>query len=264
MLIFFLSYFSYGTFANENNKKSEEENNDPCGGEYALINLVNRPTVADSTCVVPPYHIVIEDGYQSVSLKNEGHGFNLPELEIRFGLLGESEIVIAPPNYIQQPNGGLGFTMLGIKHRFGYSKNWVLSGETLLTLPSGSDVNGNGGTGITLNALFSYNLTNTIFFQTVFGISSQTLSKSSGSARYNSFNPDLILGWQPVKRLLFYGEVYGQTNTSPSEGPGYNADTGFLYLLTKNVEIDFSVGTSLSGNLGSFKNYLGIGSAFYI
>ena len=43
---------------------------------------------------------------------------------------------------------------------------------------------------------------------------------------------------------------------------GWNADGGVQYLVTPNVEVDLSVGFSLAGTLGEFRNYVSLGMGF--
>lgn len=262
LLILCLSFSNF-SFADKEKKKSSDDD-DPCAGDYAILSIVNRPTVADSACVMKPGQSMFETGYQSLLLLTSERGYNFPELQYRYGIGKETELSIIAPNYIHQPDPGLGPTTIGFKHRFKYTKNWVLTGEILITPPTGSNNNGNSDTGYAINGIYSLNLTDTIALDTMFGVSSQTLSNADGGGRYNSFNPDFIFSWQPIKRILLYYEIYGETRTSPTSGAGFNEDIGITYALTQNWEVDASFGNNISGDLGGFKNYWGIGTAFSI
>ena len=136
--------------------------------------------------------------------------------------------------------------------------------DGLVILPTGSSLYGSSGVGGTLSGIAEWEITSNIAFTAMLGITSQTTSSSSGGERFTSLLPDLVLSWQAYPALQFYGEVYGQTKTSPTEGPGYNFDAGVQYLITPNFEIDAEDGFRLSGNLGGFKNFIGIGMGFQI
>lgn len=57
---------------------------DPCD---SLLNLVNRPTVADSACVVPVHKVEMEFGTQYQRLyQSPNHQLNYPQSVLRFGL----------------------------------------------------------------------------------------------------------------------------------------------------------------------------------
>ena len=91
------------------------------------------------------------------------------------------------------------------------------------------------------------------------GFATQTTSVDAGGERFNSFNPDFLVSWQTSSNFQLYAEFYGQTKTSPENSDGYNADGGFQYLLTENIEIDIEYGVRLAGELGGFSHYFGAG-----
>src|SRR5579872_4786840 len=95
-----------------------EEIPDPCDGPAALLALVNRPTVADSACVVPFEKGLIEAGFQYQNLKGGKRAYNFPETVLRLGLPARTELIINFPNYIRQtirPHAGWGPTAVGLK-----------------------------------------------------------------------------------------------------------------------------------------------------
>ena len=75
---------------------------------------------------------------------------------------------------------------------------------------------------------------------------------------YKTFNPDASLGWYTKNWLQLYAEAYGQLNTGPQLGPGYNVSTGLLFLLNE-MALDVEVGHRMSGQLGGFRVYYGGG-----
>lgn len=128
-----------------------------------------------------------------------------------------------------------------------------------MTLPSGNATYGSRGTGVAVNGIVNYTPTDNTSLAMMMGVSSQTLARASGGARYASVNPDFVATWAPLKRVQLYAEVYGQSRASPNDSWGWNADGGIQYLVTPNVEIDSEVGYRLAGDLGGFQRYVGVG-----
>lgn len=241
---------------------SAGEVSDPCAGPSSLFALVNRPSAADSACVVPFEKGIIEGGVQYQNLKGGKKGYNLPQAELRLGLPLMTELVIVAPNYTRQtkiPHAGWGPTVVGLKHELGYNAKWLGAVEGLLTLPSGSEAFGSDSVGGTLNGIVDYSINDKLTLTFMLGISTQTLAYGSGGQRYNSLNPDLLLSWQINDKFQSFGEVYGQSKASPTSGAGFNADAGIQYLFTPNLVSDFEVGQRISGKLGQFNNYVGAG-----
>lgn len=236
----------------------------PCSGSSALLNIIDRPTVGDSVCVVPNKQAVLEVGYQYQQLTHSGYAQNFPEAVFRLGLPSDNEFVILLPNYNYQtttPRAGFGATTLGLKHMLGYTATLTTSVEGLLTLPSGSDGFGSHSLGAAANGVISYTLNPQFSLTFMLGISSQTQSSASGGGRYTSINPDLVLSYLPKEKLLFYVETYAQTYTSPTSGTGANMDTGFVYLLQPHITLDIEIGQRITGSLAGFEHYVGTGAA---
>jgi len=238
---------------------------DPCAGKSALLNIVDRPTAADSACVVPQKEVVIESGLQYQKLKGPGYAENFPEAVLRFGLPFHNEFVWVLPNYIHQslmPHSGATATTVGIKHEIGYNTQWLGTVESLITLPTGSPAFGSESVGAAVNGIISYTPNTLWNISFMLGVTSQTESHASGGERFQSVNPDWVLTYNASSKLNFYLEVYGQSKTAPSEGSGFNTDGGVLYLLHPNISVDFELGQRLSGDLGGFSHYVGAGISF--
>jgi hypothetical protein len=255
-----LNYFLWGSGGNA----FADTVSNPCAG---LLAIVDRPTVADSACVVPYGNIVGEFGYQYQELRMDGQQQNFPEAEIRLGLPGNNELVVLLPNYIHQTKpsqSGDSATTVGIKHEIGYTQHWLGAVESLFLLPSGSNNFGSEGLGVTVNGIISYTFNPQFNLTFMLGETSQTTSNSQGGKRYTSTNPDLVFTWSPMEKIDIYAEVYGQSNTGPDAGSGFNFDGGIIYLLSKNLTIDIEYGQRLSGALGGFNHYIGAGFAIFI
>ena len=192
--------------------------NNPCAG---LLSIIDRPTIADSACVVPYGNLVGEFGYQYQELRLDGQQQNFPEAEIRLGLPGNNELAVLLPNYIHQTKPlqtGDSAVTVGIKHEIGYTQRWLGTEEGLIRLPSGGNNFGSDGLGVTVNGIISYTFNPQFNLTFMFGESSLTTSSSQGGQRYTSTNPDLVFTWSPNKKVDIFAEIYGQTNTGPNAG----------------------------------------------
>ncbi|MFI5293554.1 MAG: transporter [Thermodesulfovibrionales bacterium] len=241
----------------------------PCAGPAALLALLDGPTVSDSACVVPFGHVILETDVQRAYLRAPGGtADNYPEAELRIGLPGNNEFVFLPPNYNRQraryspASSGLSAVTTGIKHEIGYTTKWLGAVEALFTLPSGGAAFGSQGLGAALNGILTYSLTAAIGLSLQVGVSSQTEPGLAGGRRFTSLTSNLVATWQPIPKLEFYDEIFGQTKTGPGEGAGYNMDGGIQYLITPSWEVDVEEGVRLIGNLGGFTHYHGFGLKF--
>lgn len=234
---------------------------DPCTGPNELLALVDRPTIGFSACTVPYKKAVLETGYQYQQLIQKGYQQNLPEAEFRLGLPSNTELTILLPNYIHQtvsPHSGFSGASAGLKHEFGFTDSTVYTGQFLIALPSGSNSFGSHGTGAQINAIVSHNLSEHVGVTGMLGVSSLTQSSGDGGGRYSSINPDLVLSYG-VNELVLYLEFFGESKTAPDQHSGFMMDTGIVYLLRKNLEVDIEVGQRLSGKIGGFNHYVGAG-----
>ncbi len=243
----------------------------PCSGSSALLGLLDRPTVGDSTCVVPEGMTVIEAGATAGNVYGSPGGQidTLPNLELRWGLPGNSEFVWLPPNYQYQSLNagaqgpaqtihGFGPTTIGIKHSLGYTEHWQWTAEALATLPSGDSTFGSHGVGGAVNGIVSYG-NGPLGVSLMVGMTSETEPTAAGGQRFQSFNPDLVVTWAATSRLQFYGEVYGQSHAGYGLGWGSDFDGGLQYLVNPDFEVDLEEGVRLQGQLGGFSNYTGVG-----
>lgn len=254
--IFIINYgMAFNVFA--------ETVDNPCGGPSALLNIVDRPTVGDSACVVPFKEALLELGYQYQQLSHSaGYQQNFPEAGLRIGLPVNNELVLILPNYIHQsmaPHSGFGATTIGIKHEIGYTKTWLGAAEALFTLPSGSTAFGSQNMGTAVNGIINYTFNPMFSLSFMLGVTTQTESKLNGGERFTSINPDMVLTYVFTPKINFYGEVYGQSKTRLGEGSGFNFDGGLLYLPLPYLEVDLEVGQRISGNLNGFNHYIGTG-----
>jgi hypothetical protein len=255
------------TFFGMNTALLAEPTDDPCAGESALLNLVDRPTASDSACAVPLSKGIIEAGIEYQKLYSSGYQTNFPAAELRVGLPANNELSILLPNYLHQtvrPYSGNTATEIAIKHEIGYNKNWLGAVEAVFTPPSSNAAFGSDGFGTAINGIVSYTFNEKFNFNFQLGASTQTASSYNGGQRYNSINPDAVFTYSPTKKIDTYIEVYGQTKTSSDQTSGFNSDVGVLFLILPKVEIDVEIGQRISGTLAGFNHYVGTGFAVEI
>ena len=241
---------------------------DPCDG---LLATLDRPTVADSPCVVKSGHAIAELGYQTGPVK--GSDINrlsfYPQAELRFGLPENWELKLFPPNYNMTTQrafvggghiDGFGDTSFGIKHQFGSFGGFLVSADVKLTIPTGQIAFSSGGTQANIQGIVSYDLTPALGISGLLGISTLTnRTNNGGVARFTSVNPDVVITYLMNEKLQLYGEIYGNTKTAADQGLNYSIQGGAQYLITKNVEVDASGGVLLHGPAGVQSRFVNFG-----
>ncbi len=237
---------------------------DPCAGPSGLLAELDRPTVADSACVVQPGRAILEMGYAHLNT-DAGTRQTLPQAELRFGLPHRNEFVFLPPNatYAGNEKGGetdYSATVMGFKHEWGYTRRWIYTGEVLFTAPGTHNVSGaTDGWGTAVNGIVAYSPTPSVSLGLMLGVTNQY---DLQGRRYTSLNPDFTASWLINPRLQLYAEVYGQTHTAQGAGSGWDTDGGVQYLLTRRIELDAEIGQQLSGALGGYHHYWGMGAGW--
>lgn len=233
---------------------------DACGGPGALLAVLDRPTVGDSTCVVPAGKLVLEAGINVGSAAGaSGRLRTFPNAELRWGLGAHTEAVYLPPNETQLPGvSGTTASVIGIKHLLGQHGSWQWSGEALVTTASGSSALGSAHPGVAVNGIASDSI-GPVGVSFMLGASSESMPQAAGGQRYTSLNPDFVLTWGPGGRMQWYGELYGATHTAYGTGYGVNADGGVQFLVTPALEVDLERGVQWRGTLGGLGHYTGVG-----
>lgn len=242
-----------------------------CSGPSSLLAVIDRPTAADSGCVVPQGLTDIELGATAGRLSGPpgGRFDNLPDLAVRWGLPADWELVWLPPNAQRESLDataggpaktirGFGPTTIGTKHVLGYGEHWQWTAEVLATLPSGDSRFGSRGLGSAVNAIAGYG-DGRLGVSLMAGFTSETEPTAAGGRRFQSFNPDLVVTWASSSRLQLFAEIYSQSHSGYLQGWGANADGGVQYLVTPHLVVDVEEGVGIAGSLGGFANYMGAG-----
>lgn len=104
----------------------------------------DRPSVADSSVVVPRAYFQVENGL--LITKTQGpYVLDLPETNLRFGLLEKTELRFSVPDYFHTLSGspsisGFGDSAVGVKQQLGpLPENWNLAIIFFVSLPTGAE-----------------------------------------------------------------------------------------------------------------------------
>jgi Putative MetA-pathway of phenol degradation len=104
----------------------------------------DRPSVSNSSVVVPQGGFQVENGL--LVTNTEGNSFvDLPESNLRYGLLAKTELRLGVPDYYANlPLGtsttsGFGDLTLGVKQQLGLLRGFDLSAIVFLSFPTGAN-----------------------------------------------------------------------------------------------------------------------------
>lgn len=248
------------TVASAVTPQGSHESGDPCA-DGNILTYFKRPTVITSACPVPYGKFTLESGLQYNSYVSKGEGLTYPQAKVRIGLPWRSELSVILPSEITNSYthiSGLSSAEIGLKHNIAYTDHWSTAIRALYLPASGSKHYGTSSDGFALNGILAYKIYQ-INITAMASVATLSTPKAMGGKRFNTFNPDIAMGWYITHWLQLYGEVYGQTRSAPNLGAGYNLDTGFLFLMTKYIAADIEVGQRLYGQLGNFNTYYGTG-----
>ena len=245
---------------------------DSCAGPYALLNILDRPTISDSVCAVKKGKILTELGYDYQI--ETGNDFNtletLPQIELRYGTGHNIELKLFPPNYKLLTTYTAGKTSrifgysnagLGVKYEFEYGKKWGIAADTAVMFPSGTTDFGSNGTGVIVNGIFAYNINADISVGVQIGLFH--LFNPVYSIQQTSVNPIIVVTDQLnqiTDRLQIYAECYNTIDIMHDNGIMSSIDAGVQYLLSQDIEIDLEAGHNLADIPYNNTTYVGFGT----
>jgi hypothetical protein len=121
----------------------------PSGAEPVVLST-DRPTVANSSVVVPLGGFQVENGLLLTNSAGQNI-FDLPETNLRYGLLHKTELRLAVPDYYHNFSSGpaapsgFGDLALGVKQQLGPFGRFNLSAIVFLSFPTGASGVTSGG-----------------------------------------------------------------------------------------------------------------------
>lgn len=232
-----------------------------CG---SITSLVTRGTVTYPSCAVPRNHVLIQGGYNNLSVKRGGHVATYPNSQIRFGTSVQGlELDIVPPTFeritpaVGQRTGvtdvGAGLTYqlpnVGPIHA---TVNGLVYAPTA-DRGFGSRTGSNYQAGLNLGtSLLGFDIGGTAGFQS-------TIDPLT-NRRYKAFVPSLQVGHQLIFGTAFV-EAARYSRTTPFGNPEMLYTGGYRVPVSDRAQLDAEYSTTPS-LLGKRAHSIGGGFAF--
>jgi len=221
----------------------------------------DRPSVTDSSVVVPEGGFQLESGLLASNLGN-GAVLDLPESAIRYGLLPRTELRLTVPDYFYSLSSagaaasGFGDAAFGAKHQLGPLGGFDVSIVAFLSLPTGAQQISSHGYDPGLQLPWSHGFAGA---WTVAGQIAAYWATVSGRRDFTT-EVTVLLDRQLSTRCDVFAEM---ALDSPQRGGSrQQLHAGTSYKLTPNQQIDFHMAAGLSR--AAPRNYLGIGYSFLL
>ena len=222
----------------------------------------DRPSIADWSPVVPRGALQIESGLQATD--NTGQWtLDLPETLVRYGLIENTELRLAVPNYfLHQPvagstTSGFGDLGIGVKQQLGTLAGFNLLLIPLLTLPTGARGISSGGYDPGLQLPWARSLTSD---WTVAGQLAAYWPTEDGSRNYTT---ELTVLIDRQLRVPWDAFIEYAADIPRRGGSRQLLHAGTAYKLAPHHQIDFHVAVGLThaaprGFVGVGYSYLGL------
>jgi hypothetical protein len=216
----------------------------------------DRPDLTDGTGTVPRGHVQFESGYSRVTFRSGTSSYSVPELLMRFGIVGRFELRVGDSYESSPAPNGSGWTDLQLGTKIGLlpqvGNRPAISAEAFVSVPTGSDaVSAHRALpGAALLAQWDSPGDWTIGAE---------IQAQRGDEAGISWIPSLSIQFHPGDRLQFYGEFVSlqSTASAPPQEAYYN--TGVLLRITDNLQADAHFSAGL--NHAAASRILGFGLA---
>ena len=235
----------------------------PCAGQApkSLPPIdTDRPDLTDGTATVARGHLQVESGYTVVTSRSDLKSFSVPELLARIGVFAGAELRIAATfRSLDQSNSSLASSgwddlQLGTKIRLlpQVGNRPSISMEAFASLPTGAKTIAAG------RALPGAALLAQWDSDGPWSVGAE-LQAARGAEDGVSWTPSLSIQFRPADAVQFYGEFYSlQSTGAGSPGESY-FNSGVLYLLSNDVQVDARIGIGL--NHAATQHSFGVGIA---
>jgi len=227
------------------------------GGDSELIISTDRPSVANSSIVVPKGVFQLENGLLVSRLQGQTI-LDLPESSLRFGLLKTTELRLALPDYfdtVGRSASGFGDTAIGVKQQLGPIHNLNLSPIFFVSLPTGAQAISSHGYDPGLQFPWSRSLSSN---WTASGQAAFYWPTQAGSRNFTS-EATFVLDRQLTKPWDAFVEYAGDF---PARGGSRHIlHFGSSYKLAPRHQIDFQAAAGLSNSAADY--FIGAGYSFF-
>ncbi|MBX9688848.1 MAG: transporter [Candidatus Obscuribacterales bacterium] len=220
----------------------------------------NRPSFCQSAFVVPMGSIQLENGALYQHFQHGLTYFDLPENQLRIGLLEKTELQVFNPEmvlYNQSAStfaGASGLGELGLKHQFGPFKRLTASLVSALNVPLGAKF----VSGTTVQPVFRVPFCLSLNKNwSLCGMQSIILSNSRGDIQWQPF---FMLSRSLGKKAAAFAE-YAAFFQQNSHGPAQSiSHFGAIYKLNRQHQLDLHFGFGLSSSAPSA--FVGFGYSY--
>ena len=226
-------------------------------GGSDLVISTDRPSVANSSTVVPKGIFQVENGFLVTRLQGQTI-LDLPESSVRFGLLKRTELRLAVPDYFDTVGGspsGFGDSAVGVKQQLGPIHSLNLSVIFFLSLPTGAQSISSHGYDPGLQFPWSRSLSAN---WTASGQAAFYWPTQAGSHNFTG-EATFVLDRQLTKPWDTFVEYAGDF---PERGGSRQIlHFGSSYKLAPRHQIDFQVAAGLSNSAPDY--FIGAGYSFF-
>jgi hypothetical protein len=215
----------------------------------------DRPSVTDSSVVVPPGSLQFENGFMEAA--NQGQQtFDGPETLLRFGAASKTELRLNVPDYLGQTGAGSGFGDLavGVKQQLGPAAGFDASLVLTLSLPTGARGISSGGYDPSVQLPWSRSLSPNWTAAGMLSVYWPTEGARRDVAGESTFLFDRQLT-KPWDAFVEYAGDFPERG-----GPRHLLHFGTSYKVTPHQQVDLHVGVGLSA--AAVDHFIGIGYSF--
>jgi hypothetical protein len=225
--------------------------------EETSVNITtDRPSVANSSIVVPQGGLQIENGVLAANLGN-GTTVDLPESNIRYGLLPRTELRIMVPDYFYSLTtsaavaSGFSDTAFGVKQQLGPLSGFDVSIIAFSSVPTGANQISTHGYDPGLQIPWSHGLAGS---WTMAGQIAAYWPTVAGRHDYTAEATVLL-----DRTLNAHIDVFAEfAMDSPQRGGSrQQLHAGTTYRFASNQQLDFHIAAGLSR--AAPENYVGVG-----
>jgi hypothetical protein len=227
----------------------------------------DRPSVANSSVVIPRGYLQVENGLLITNAQGQSV-LDLPETDLRFGLLNKTELRFSAPDYFHSistganSTSGFGDIAIGVKQQLGpLPGNFNLSVIAFLSLPTGAQAISSHGYDPGLQLPWSLQLSPnwTASGQTAFYWPTQAGRHNFTGEATLVFDRQLTKPWDA---FLEYAGDFPKNDFPQNGGSRQILHAGSSYKLAPRHQIDFQIAAGLSHSAPHM--YVGIGYSFLL
>jgi Putative MetA-pathway of phenol degradation len=221
----------------------------------------DRPAVSSSSVVVPEGGFQVENGL--LATNTEGNRtVDFPESNLRYGLLGKTELRLSVPDYFYNlPSGtsttsGFGDVALGVKQQIGLFGGFDLSAILFVSFPSGASGVSSHGYDPGLQLPWTYKVSANWAAGGQVAFYWPTLAQQHNFTGETTFFIDRQLT-KPWDAFVEYAGDFPERG-----GSRQILHFGTAYKLTPHQQLDFHVAVGLSSTAPH--SYVGVGYSFLL